>query len=449
MRIRQFESVRDAFTGPLANTVLDLPFVLVFVAAVFLVGGNIAWIAVALIALYAIMAAVAIPMTRHRVSVMGEARSRWQNFLLEALSKQAALRRHGVEDLWCERARPLIGAAATRQFRAQQLNFTIQTLSQALVMLAGVATIWVGALMVMRDELTVGALIAVLAMVWRVLAPINSAFLSILRLGQVVQTFKQINGLMRIGLERVPGRLATIYRVFGNAIDLARVSFRYSAHSEPALIGASLAIPSGQLVAVTGPSGAGKSTILKLIAGLYVPQAGAVQIDQIDVRQLDVGELRHAIAYMPQKLTFFHGTIDQNLRLACPTADERDVERACREAGVRHYDNVLSEGYGTRLTSEFQASMPDGLKQRLALARTWVKQSSIILLDEPATHLDQAGEEALMRKLAALRGKATIIMVTHRPSHMRLADRVVYMERGQIVHDAKPDQVLPLIMNAA
>ncbi|MGI9415269.1 MAG: peptidase domain-containing ABC transporter [Hyphomicrobiales bacterium] len=444
-RIKQFEGIRDVFTGTVANTLLDFPFMLISLSVIILVGGAIAWVPAGLLVLYVIMAVVTIPLTRHHIAVTGEARSKLQSFLIEMVSEHRAISGNNAEEVWKHRFRHLAGDSVIRHFRSQQFNITIQTLSQTMVMAAGVATLWFGTLMVMAGDMSLGALIAVMALVWRVLAPLNSAFLSINRLGQVVQTFRQVNSLMRLPIERVPGKVPSFYRAFTGAVTVSRVGFRYTPRAEPALVGATMEIPPGQFVVLTGPSGAGKSTLLKVIAGLYPPQAGAVQIDGLDVRQLDVGELRHAIAFAPQTVTIFHGTVDQNIRLVHPTATDEDIERAWREARVDDYASALPEGRATRLNAELQKRMPTALKRRLMLARAFVKEAPIFLLDEPANGLDRSGEQGLLEKLQALRGKATVIMVTHRPSHMRMADRVIYMERGQILHDASPEQVLPLI----
>ncbi len=446
-RIKQFEGIRDIFTGTVANTVLDMPFMIVFLAAIIMIGGHVAWVPVSLIVVYAIMAAITIPLTRHQISSTGEVRGKQQNFLIELISRHRTIRSNGAEHIWLQRYRQLAGDSVIRHFRSQQLNIVIQTLSQSLVTLSGVATLWIGTLLVLQEAMSLGALIAAMALVWRVLAPINSAFLSLNRLSQVLQTFKQINALLRLNVERVPGQVPSFYRAFKGAVTVARLGFRYAPRSEPALMGTTIDIPAGQVVVIAGPSGAGKSTLLKIMAGLYPPQAGAVQIDGLDVRQLDPGELRQAIAYVPQKVTLFHGTVDQNIRLAHPTASDEDIERACREARVFDYAEALPEGRNTRLNTDAQRVMPGALKQRLLLARAFVKQAPIFLLDEPASGLDESGEEGLLEKIEALRGAATIVMVSHRPSHMRLADRIIYMEFGQVVHDGRPEQVLPLIVN--
>lgn len=448
-RLRQFDGIREIFTGTMASAVLDMPFMIVFLATIIIVGGHVAWVPVALIAIFAIMAAITIPLTKINVAASGESRSLTQNFLIETMTKHRAIQEAGATGVWQQRYASLAADTVAQQFKAQQFNGLVQTLAQTLVTTAGIATLGIGTVQVMAGDMTMGALIAVMALVWRVLAPVQSAFLSLNRLNQVIQSFRQVNQLMRLQVEREPGQLPSFYRSFEGAISLNRVGFRYSPRSEPALMGVTLSINPGEVVAIVGPSGAGKSTLLRVIAGLYAPQAGSVQLDGLDLRQLDVGELRHAIAYVPQRAEFLYGTIDQNIRLAHPTATDEQIALAGGEAGMQHYRTALPEGRGTRLTSEFRRTMPDGLKQRLMLARAYVKDAPVHLLDEPANNLDEAGDKALLKRIDRLRGRSTVILITHRPSHMRAADRIIYMEHGAVVHDGTPQQVLPLILKAA
>ena len=209
------------------------------------------------------------------------------------------------------------------------------------------------------------------------------------------------------------------------------------------MLGVDLRAEPGELVAITGPNGAGKSTLLKLVAGLYQCQAGAVLIDGMDLRQIDPGELRSAIASVPQSCDLFHGTIAQNLRLANPTASDKALISAAHNAMILEEILALPGGFETRLTDRLQRQLSNGFKQGLMLARAYVKDSLIYLLDEPGNHLDEGGDRALMDQLETLRGHATVFIVTHRPSHLRMADRVVVMEAGRIVLNGPPGEVLP------
>ncbi len=448
-RLKQFEGLREIFTGSVAGAALDLPFTFVFLAAIIMFGGVIAWVPISLMIIFTLMAAITMPLTKLRVSATGEIRSKRQNFLIEMITKHRSIKEAHAEETWLARFKTISAESSQCHFRSSQLNLTVQTIAQILVMSAGVATLGFGTLLVIDGDMTTGALIAVMALVWRVLSPIQAIFLNMNRLEQVKQSFQQVNALMRMKLEREPGKLPGIYRKFEGGVSFSRVGFRYNPRSEPALMGLTLEVEPKQIIAITGNSGAGKTTMLKLLTGLYLPQAGSVHIDGLDLRQLDMGELRHAIGYVPQKAIFLHGTVKQNLRLAHPGASDEDIARACEDAGLSDYADSLPDGLETRLNNQFQKQMPDGLKQRLNLARAYVKNASIYLMDEPGNNLDRQGDERLIRHLKSLQGHATVIIVTHRPSHMRLADRVIYLQDGAVLHDGKPDQVLPLILDAA
>ncbi len=446
-RLKQFESIRDVFSGPLASTVLDLPFSLVFLGAIFVIGGVLGWIPVALIVIYLIMASITIPITRYHIDRAGEAKIQSRNFLIELTTKFRGIRNNTGAETWINRFSGVASSLIACQFKAQQTNFIVQTLAQVLAMIAGAATVGLGTLMVLNGELSMGALIAIMALIWRMLSPLQAALLSLNRLGQVIGSFRQINHFMRLKVERIPGQLPTFYRDFKGKISMHGISLRYSSKSEPALRGINLQINPGEVIAITGPSGAGKSTLLKVMTHLYQPQAGVVMIDDLDLRQIDVAELRHAIGYAPQKPVFFYGTIAQNLKLAHPTASEEEIINALKSIGVYDVVNSLEDGIDSRIQGARVEHFTSGFLQQLMLARAFVKDAKIYLLDEPGTNLDHAGDEALIRKINSLRGQSTVVMATHRPSHMWLADRVFVVVQGTIVGEGPPDEVVPALMN--
>ncbi len=441
-RLRQLEGIRNAFTGPLASAAVDLPFAVLFLAVIALIGGNLVWVPVSLILAYGVLGAFTIPMSRRQVGITGDAKTKKDNFMIEALLNQRTINDLGEEDRWIHKFRHFSRRSVTQNDRARYINFAVQTISQSFMTLAGVATLGIGTLLVLDGRLSPGGLIAVMALVWRVLAPLQQSFLSLGRLGQILQSFQQINRLMRIKLERRPGVLSSFYRSFTGALSIIQLSFRYPGRQEPALRGVQMNIKPGEVIAIAGPSGAGKTTLLNIIIGLYVPQGGAVFIDGLDIRQLEPGEWRHAIGYAPETSTLFYGTIAQNLRLAHPSASHEDLERAVREAGVGDYRHLLPDWLETRLSGPSLARMSDGLKKRLVLARAYVKDAPLYIFDNPGDNLDRAGDEALLRKIDSLRGKSTVVFTTHRPSHMRAADRLIYMIGGQAVMDGKPEEVL-------
>ncbi|MEM7238996.1 MAG: ATP-binding cassette domain-containing protein, partial [Pseudomonadota bacterium] len=249
---------------------------------------------------------------------------------------------------------------------------------------------------------------------------------------QFANSIRQVNALMAIPPERPDDQRRTVFRKFEGRITLDRVSFRYEAAQEPVLRAVSLDVRPGELVAIASPSAGGKSTILKLILGLYQPQAGTVFLDKLNLQQLDVHEVRSSIGFTPLEPVFFYGTLAQNMRLACPTASDRVIIRALGDAGVDLTGDMFPNGLSTMLTKAHLARMPDNLRQSLSLARMYGKGASINLFNDPAALLDQDGERALLTKLVALKGVATTVIVTNRASQLALADRVFALKDGVI-----------------
>jgi len=442
-RLKQFESVREFFTGPLAGVFLDLPFLGLFLLVIALIGGPLALIPLFLVGIFLGFGAVVVPATQGAVKEVGETRLRRQGFVIEMFSHLRAIKAAAAEGSWSERYRDISAGCAKANFRAAQISVLVQTVAQILMLTAGIATLTFGAYRVLDGDMSVGALVACMILVWRVLVPLQVAFLGLTRFEQIKQGLQQLDQLMRLEPERQHGEAGDHHRSLTGQVIFHRVSLRYAPTSEPALLGFDLRVEPGEVIAITGSNGAGKSTILKLVAGLYRSQAGAVLIDGMDLRQLDPGELRWATASVPQSCELFHGTIAQNLRLANPTASDEGLISAANDAGILDEILALPDGFETRLTDRLQRQLSNGFKQGLMLARAYAKNAPIYLFDEPAAHLDGDGDRALMRKLEELRGRATVFIVTHRPSHLRLADRVVVMDAGRILLNGPPGEVLP------
>jgi ATP-binding cassette, subfamily C, bacterial LapB len=448
-RLRQFESVREAFTGTLAAAVIDIPFVLVFLAAVAFIGGHLVWIPLVLLAAYALMAVITIPLTRRHLTQTGEAKARMQNLLIELIEKRNAIRDVHAERIWISRHDQQAQLFARRSYREQLFDGFIQSLAQSLVTLAGISTLAAGTLMVMSGALSIGGLIGVMVLGWRVLSPLQAIFFALTRLDQTMQTFKHVNRLMELGIERNPDQRVSFHRKFKGGITLNRLVFRYPRGLDAALRGIQLHIRPGEVIAITGKSGSGKSTLLKLIAGLYPATGGAVLADGLDIRQLDTAEWRSALAYAAQTASFFQGTIAQNFRLACPEAPDADVARAAAEMGLDRYLDLFPDGLETHLSRATIEQLPSAIRRRMQLARCFVKQASLYLLDSPFINLDASGEAALVAKIGALKGTATVIFTTYQPRQMRIADRVIVLESGQIALHGPSDKVIERLAKAA
>ena len=214
-------------------------------------------------------------------------------------------------------------------------------------------------------------------------------------------------------------------------------------------MGVTFAVEPGEVVAITGPNGSGKSTLVNLAAGLYQPTMGTITIDGIDVRQIDPVDLRQNIALVPQTTELSYGTIAQNLRLAEPTASDEDLVEAAKLA--RAYDGImkLPEQFDARLNETLLTQLPEGFRQKLSLARAYLKKAPIIFFDEPGQALDEEGDQAFLAAVQNLRGKATIVIITHRPSHMQVADRLMVLDGGRLQYNGLPQEALDRLAREA
>jgi ATP-binding cassette subfamily C protein/ATP-binding cassette subfamily C protein LapB len=230
------------------------------------------------------------------------------------------------------------------------------------------------------------------------------------------------------------------------AVALSRVSFRYGKDAEPALLNVNLGIPPNKMIALTGPNGAGKSSILRLVQGLYQPQAGIVTIDGVDIRQLPPKLLRRAIACVPQKIDVFYGTIAQNLRMGDPLASDEALRLAAQEAGIREAIERLPQKFDTRIGDATTHKLSPGFLRQFAIARALVRKAPILLMDEPESMLDEEGAAAVQRLLERLRGTRTVLFVSHRPSYIRTADFAVFVRGGQIEYGGAPDGAIERLL---
>ncbi|MGI9509469.1 MAG: peptidase domain-containing ABC transporter [Geminicoccaceae bacterium] len=430
-RIKAFETVRDFFTGPTLLVILELPFTIILLACIAFLAGPIATLPVAMAALYMAMLLYMRPKLRQALWLAAKANSEKEKLLVETFSKIEGMRFNGTSEVWSSRFREVSGSASYGSFRSAFLASVIETMAHGLSILAGVATIAFGVGRIWDGDMTVGALIASLILIWRVLSPFQTVCLMLPRVEQLLSTITQINRLMEIEPERDTNIMTGSRKAFQGRIRFTNVGLRYSKDHDPVFAGLSVEINPGELVAVTGNNGAGKSTVLKLINRLCVPQAGNIRIDGADVRQIDPVELRRNITYVSENPTLFHGTIADNLRLGNPLASDQALKEALIEADGWDEVSALQEQLYTFVGDGKSAGLSSGFAYRLNLARAYLKDSSIMLIDEiPFALLNSSTGEVYKNFLKVNKGKRTVMIVTYRDDYIELADKVILLSPG-------------------
>jgi len=441
-RIKDFESVREFFAGHAAVALMELPFITLLLLVMTILAGPTVYVPITGLVFFVVFGLVISPTIKDLNQRYAQSASRKQEFVVETLSNLRAVKYTGSYQDWIKRYRQLDSHASWDSFKLQQVNSLVIAVSHGLVSLSVLGTIAVSVHRVMAGTMTVGALMACMLLVWRILAPMKAGFSVLTQLGRIQKSILQLNKLMSFKLEnKLESAMSYNQRIQGR-VSFRQVSVRYNPEAHPALLGTSFSIEPGELLVVVGHDGSGKSTLFKLLLGLYNAQAGQVLIDGMNVRQMDPITLRRSIGYAPQKAQLFHGTLAQNLQMARPTATEEDLEQAAIKAGLIEEINQLPERFGTRIKRSNIGQFTDGFVQRVGLAQVFLKQSPLMLLDKPELGINIAAEREFFGHLEALKGETTQIIITERAPYMELADKILWLEKGRVRQFGPAEDVL-------
>lgn len=440
-RIRELEGVRHFLTGPPLSAIVDTLFAGVFVAIMLLYSLPLTGAAIAALPAYAALSLVVTPLLRRAVEERAQRGAESHAFLVESVRGIETVKALAAEPLVERRWEEHLAGLVRASFRAGQLGQVAGHIASALGKLTALAILWLGARAVMEGELTVGELIAFNMLASRVTGPV-------LRLVQLGQELQQA----RVAVERladlldaptevpVSGSQRSTGRVQGR-IRFEAVSFSYRAGRPDVLRELSFAIEPGEVVGFVGPSGSGKSTVAKLLARLYVPQRGRILMDDLDVAHCHPAWLRRHLAVVPQETTLFTGSVRENIAWADPGLPLASVIGAAKLAGAHDFIMGFPEGYDAPV-GEHGALLSGGQRQRLGLARALVMRPSILILDEATSALDDESERAIERNLSAICRGRTVLVITHRLSLVRRADRVIVLEAGRILEQGRPIELL-------
>jgi ATP-binding cassette subfamily C protein LapB len=439
--LHEFESFRDFLTSATLTTLVDLPFLFLFIIIIAMIGGYLALIPLAILPL-AILGALSVQKPLKRtISELFKFSSQKSATLYEAVSNIETLKSFGAEGQMQRQWEQTIGHISqlglkSRFYSSIAVNLTafLQQLSTVFIVIAGVYQISEG-------ELTTGGLIACTTLTSRALAPIAQIASLLTRYHQAKASLDSLNRLMGLPVEREPGRKFLHRPSFKGDIEFKNITFSYPEQPIKALDNVSFKIRAGERVGFIGRIGSGKSTIEKLMMALYEPQEGSILIDGTDIRQIDPSELRRQIGYVPQDISLLFGSIKDNITLGSRFADDNAVLAAAEISGVTHFVNKHPAGFDMPV-GEYGAALSGGQRQSVAVARALLLAPPVYIMDEPTNSMDNSTEESFKQRFAGQIGTRTLILVTHRASLLTLVDRLIVLDGSRIVADGSKDQVL-------
>ena len=442
-RIKTFESVRKFFTGPLFTVVVELPFTVILLAAIWIIAGPLVYIPIVVVLLFILMLTYYKSKIRVGMRAAARASSHRQQFGMETFIKMHALYQNGMSRNWWKQYKEELSKSSHASFNSSMISATIESAAHAISIMSGVAVVSFGVHLVWDNRLTIGALVATLIFIWRILAPLQTLCSMLPRVEQLQNSIEQINKLMNIETERSTMILKRPIEHLDGRIKITNVGLRYSSDVEPLFVGFDLEVAKGEVIALTGINGSGKTSILKLINGLYRSQTGTIRIDGTNIKQLEPIELRNYIAYLPQVPNFFEGTIKENLLLANPLATDSDIQIALEESKVEEQLKLADINLETIIGAN-NPSLPSDLIYELNLTRVFLKKNSnILLLDElPNAVLNGPAGEAYKNLIGSAKGSKTVFFISQRNDFIKLADKVVLLRPGNKPLIMKPEEFL-------
>ena len=429
-RIRELENIRTFLTGNAMTLTLDVAFSVVFIAVMLWYSVWLTLIVLASIPLYVVLSLVFTPIIRERLNDKFNKGAENQSFLVETISGIDTVKAMAVEPRW---------QAKWEKQLAGYVSAGLATNNVAMVASGGVTLVsklvtagimWLGATLVVDNKMTVGELVAFNMLAGQVSSPI-------LRLAQLWNDFQQVGiSMSRLGdilntKAEAAGQKTRLPRIEG-AIEFDQTSFRYRPDAPDVLRSVNLKFAPGEVIGIVGRSGSGKSTLTKLVQRLYVPDRGRVLVDGQDIGIIDTASLRQQIGVVLQENNLFNRSVRDNIALANPALPIEVIMEAAKLAGAHEFISELSEGYDT-LVGEHGTGLSGGQRQRIAIARALITNPRILIFDEATSALDYESERVIQDNMRRICAGRTVLIIAHRLTAVQDADRIVVMDRGQIV----------------
>nr|Q04473.1 RecName: Full=Toxin RTX-III translocation ATP-binding protein; AltName: Full=APX-IIIB; AltName: Full=Cytolysin IIIB; Short=CLY-IIIB; AltName: Full=RTX-III toxin determinant B [Actinobacillus pleuropneumoniae] len=438
-RVRELDQIRNFLTGQALTSVLDLLFSFIFFAVMWYYSPKLTIVILLSLPCYIAWSIFISPILRRRLDEKFARNADNQSFLVESVSAIDTIKALAVTpqmtNIWDKQLASYVSA----DFRVTVLATIGQQGVQLIQKTVMIINLWLGAHLVISGDLSIGQLITFNMLSGQVIAPV-------VRLAQLWQDFQQVGiSITRLGdvlnspTENYQGKLS-LPEIFGD-IAFKHIRFRYKPDAPIILDDVNLSVKQGEVIGIVGRSGSGKSTLTKLLQRFYIPENGQVLIDGHDLALADPNWLRRQIGVVLQDNVLLNRSIRDNIALTDPSMSMERVIYAAKLAGAHDFISELREGYNT-IVGELGAGLSGGQRQRIAIARALVNNPRILIFDEATSALDYESEHIIMQNMQKICHGRTVIIIAHRLSTVKNADRIIVMEKGHIVEQGKHNQLL-------
>lgn len=439
--IREIEAIRQFITGSSVTTILDIMFSVIFIGIMFAYSSTLAVIVLLTIPFFAIFSLFVRPQMRKKITEKFDRNAASQAFLVETITGIQTVKALALESVVQRKWENLLSRQIASSFNLVRLANLADCIGQSVQKVLNLTILWVGADLVMKNEISVGQLIAFQMVSTRVIQPI-------VRLVHLWQDFQQVSiSIDRVGdiLDAIPeippnSANSTRQNLKGN-IEIKDLSFRYTSDGGPILNSLCFSVKSGSTVGVVGRSGSGKSTLTKLLQRLYSAESGTIFIDDVDIKLYDPIWLRRQMGIVLQENYLLAGTIGENIAINLQNASRQTIESAARLAGAHDFITEFRLGYDTHV-GERGVTLSGGQRQRIAIARALITNPRILIFDEATSALDYESEHAIQKNMSKICANRTVFIIAHRLSTIKNADEIIVIDRGAVLENGSHNELI-------
>ena len=440
-RLQEFDTIRNFITSSTILTLIDLPFLIIFLGFIWYLGGWLVLVPLSVIPVALLLGYQAQVRLRPSVENVMRGSAKKNATLVETMVGIETIKTLTAESRSQRTWEQAVGYVSQWSLSSRMISNSALLSVGFLQQLAMVGIVVGGVYMIAEQELTLGGLIACVILNGRALAPLTQIASLLTTYDHAEATLKSLDEIMELPVEREPGERFLQERQFSGDLRFKGVNFTYPQQGRPSLDNISFHIKPGERVGIIGRVGSGKSTLAKLALGLYEPDRGSVLYDGFDVKQIDPVNLRASVGYVSQDVTLFYGSMRDNIALGVTGADDAAVVAAAEKAGMLSYINSHPEGF-EMVVGERGETLSGGQRQALGLARVFLRDPSIVLLDEPTASMDQGSEQAIKEMLKKFAEDKTLIVVTHKMGMLDMVDRLIILDQGRLVADGPKADVI-------